>query len=429
MRPGLEMRGFILGLALLPLVAPAQGTTPCLEGLHGSWRGPGRVAGRDILMQQDWRPALGGAFSELIMTHHLPADSTRVVFEGRGFYRATGDTIGGTWMDARGLTMTLRGSCRDLTLAMEWSGAERGATHYTRHANGTLEVADLVDTPGGRREFGRSRLQRVTPAVEVVGRGVISTEAPEFATTVTADGRELFFNRASADRSELTLMVSTKDPSGQYTAPRTLPFSGTARDIDPFLSPDGRRLYFSSDRPRAGRPVASFSTWYVERTASGWSAPVDPGAPLNSDSADVFVSMSGDGEFVFSSTRDGVRRIYTTRESNGHWVVPRLLPMVDSVGASNPMISPSGRYLVYVKDMPGRAADLLVACRSERGFGAGVPLSINSPYAEFAPAFSPDESTLYFTSERPGIVGPAPAGVRPPGDLYSVPWNAVAPTC
>ncbi|MBL8958467.1 MAG: PD40 domain-containing protein, partial [Gemmatimonadetes bacterium] len=320
------MRRLLVGLALLPIVAGAQGAAPCLAGLHGTWRGTGRVAGRDVVMQQEWRPALGGAFSELTMTHRLPTDTARIVFEGRGFYRATGDTVSGTWMDARGYTMALRGSCRDQTLAMEWSGAERGATHYTRHADGTLEVVDLVDLPAGRREFGRSRLHRAPPPGELVGRGVISTVAPEFATSVTADGRELFFNRASADRSVLTLMVSTRDPGGEWTAARTLPFSGSARDVDPFLSPDGRRLYFSSDRPRAGRSVASFSTWYVERTATGWSTPVDPGAPLNSDSTDIFVSMSRDGELVFSSTRDGVRRIYTTREANGAWVVPRLLP-------------------------------------------------------------------------------------------------------
>ena len=34
---------------------------------------------------------------------------------------------------------------------------------------------------------------------EIVGPGVISTDAPEFATTLSPDGREIYFNRASAD--------------------------------------------------------------------------------------------------------------------------------------------------------------------------------------------------------------------------------------
>ena len=159
MRARVEVRFLLVGLMLSPALAVSQATATCLSGLHGAWRGSGRVAGRDVVMHQSWRPAMGGAFTELVMTHRLPTDTARVVFEGRGFYRAVGDTIAGTWMDARGYTMALRGSCTDRTLSMEWSGAERGATNYTRHTDGTLEVVDLVDTPGGRREFGRSRLR------------------------------------------------------------------------------------------------------------------------------------------------------------------------------------------------------------------------------------------------------------------------------
>jgi len=44
---------------------------------------------------------------------------------------------------------------------------------------------------------------------------------------------------------------------------------------------------------------------------------------------------------------------------------------------------------------------------------------INSPSADFAPAFSPDGRYLFFTSERPGIA-PAPASGRPPGDIYQI---------
>lgn len=155
----MEMRFLVAWMMLFPTLAASQSASTCLNDLHGAWRGSGRVAGRDVVMHQSWRPAMGGAFTELVMTHRLPTDTARVVFEGRGFYRAVGDTISGTWMDARGYTMALRGSCRDHTLSMEWSGAERGATHYIRHGDGTLEVVDLVDTPGGRREFGRSRLR------------------------------------------------------------------------------------------------------------------------------------------------------------------------------------------------------------------------------------------------------------------------------
>jgi Tol biopolymer transport system component len=46
--------------------------------------------------------------------------------------------------------------------------------------------------------------------------------------------------------------------------------------------------------------------------------------------------------------------------------------------------------------------------------------AINSPFADFAPAFSPDGKYLFFTSERPGIVPTPESGARPPGDLYQI---------
>jgi Tol biopolymer transport system component len=45
--------------------------------------------------------------------------------------------------------------------------------------------------------------------------------------------------------------------------------------------------------------------------------------------------------------------------------------------------------------------------------------AVNSPFADFAPAFSPDGKYLFFTSERPGVV-PTPVSGRPPGDIYQI---------
>jgi hypothetical protein len=111
--------------------ASAQPTAQCLTGLVGTWEGPGRVAGRDILMRQHWSRSLQNAFIELSMTHLASADSTTVVFSGRGFYRPHGDSISGTWLDARGVISELRGTCRDGTLRVEWTGSqESGDTEY-----------------------------------------------------------------------------------------------------------------------------------------------------------------------------------------------------------------------------------------------------------------------------------------------------------
>jgi hypothetical protein len=90
---------------------------------------------------------------------------------------------------------------------------------------------------------------------------------------------------------------------------------------------------------------------------------VNPGPPLNSDSAEVFVSQSRDGTFVFRSGREGNPRVYATRQTNGRWEPPRSIrfgSVADDV--SNPLIAPSGRFMVLVMNRPGRGGDLFVSC-------------------------------------------------------------------
>jgi len=265
---------------------------------------------------------------------------------------------------------------------------------------------------------------------ELFARGIVSTDAPEFAASFTPDGREVYFNRASADRSTLTIMLSTKSASGDWSPATVAPFSGTFRDVDPFVAPDGRRLFFTSDRPRQPGGARVFATWSVERIESGWGAPIDPGPPLNSTAGDVFFTMARDGTAFFTSSRNGMTRIFSTHEKNGHWITPQTIMLGAAADGSNPAVAPSGRFIVLVRVLSGTATDLFVSCRERQGWSEPRPLAaINSRYADFAPSIDAAERILTFTSERPGIIGAQPDGVRPPGDIYRVSLDAAGIHC
>ena len=253
------------------------------------------------------------------------------------------------------------------------------------------------------------------------GAGIISSEAPEFAISFTPDGNTVYFNRVSADRSELKIMESRR-VEGRWSEPVTVSFSGAYRDVDPFVTPDGRRLYFSSDRPREGTDVKSFSTWYMARTEAGWSEPIDPGEPVNSDSSDVFASVAADGTLWVSSLRDGTQRVYFTREEEDGWSEPEPVVFGDVESAGNPLISRGGSYVIIVNSTQQGLADLFVSCRANDAWltPLRLPEHINSDFADFAPALSSAGDMLYFTSERPGIVEGSEYGERPPGDLYQI---------
>jgi len=144
---------------------PNADARECLAALVGTWRGPGTVLGRTIVMEQIFAPALMGRYTEQRMRHLATDTSSRASFEGRGFYRPSGaaapDSITGTWMDARGVSFVLRGDCASGTLSSHWSGpTESGRTIYTLR-DGALEVIDSVfPATAPAREFGRSTLRR-----------------------------------------------------------------------------------------------------------------------------------------------------------------------------------------------------------------------------------------------------------------------------
>lgn len=266
------------------------------------------------------------------------------------------------------------------------------------------------------------------PEVELVGSGTVSSELPEFATTFSRGGDTIYFNRTPPDRSRLDLYYATRVPGGWSAAAPFPPTAGLAA-IDPFVSPDGNRLYFSSDLPRGGSEGTSFNLWYLEGTTSGWSEPRDVGEPVNSADDDIYTSLASDGTMIFSSTREGPRRIYRTSPAGDSWTEPEAITFGSVAEASNPAISPDGSAIVLSILGADGPPDLFVSCRTGDAWGEPrrLPQPVNSPFADFAPSFSAEH--LYFTSERPGVVGAQPDSVRPPGDIYRTPVSTVRRLC
>ncbi len=280
--------------------------------------------------------------------------------------------------------------------------------------------------------------QQEEPAEKVMatlfGEGTISSELPEFATTINAEENLLFFNRTTPDRSSIRILYSERT-GDQWSAGDTLAFStGEYLDIDPFLSVDGQRLYFSSDRPVDTTGIASeqLSHWYVERLADqSWSEPRLLDVPLNSDSTDYFITFAASGNAYFLSER-GERGIVVCRFENGAYQQEEAVILKlrgEPIYASNPCIAADESFLIVAaRDPEGNGtADLFISWNNAGKWSELINLgeAINSPYTEFAPGLSKDNQVLYFTSERPGLLPEQEEGVRPPGDIYQVDLKAV----
>ena len=273
-----------------------------------------------------------------------------------------------------------------------------------------------------------SKQGEISEVATLFAPGRISSKMPEFATTVNQDENELYFNRTSADRSSIFIMQAKKEGQ-KWSKPKPVSFSnGQYRDVDPFLSHDGKRLYFSSDRPlEAGYERGVFNTWFVEKTYKGWSLPINPGTPLNTDYTEIFITLAQNGNAYFVSERNGERMIMRCRNINGRYARSERIDLEMNgyiIYASNPCIASDESFIIVAAKDP--LGDDNVDLYISRNLGEvwsilkNLGPSVNSPYADFAPGLSKDDKTLYFTSERPGIVGKQEEGKRPPSDIYVV---------
>jgi hypothetical protein len=172
----------------------------------------------------------------------------------------------------------------------------------------------------------------------------------------------LFFGVVTDERSWI---LHTKEVDGQWTEPAVASFSGVYNDYDLTMSPDGNRVYFTSNRPIAGTgPVLENSDiWYVDRIQDGWGDPVRFPEPINTEMRELYPSESRDGYVYFFSSRSGgfgsfdLYRVALRGEEFG--APENLGPSINTeANETDNCISPDGDYLVFTSTRDG-------------GFGSG----------------------------------------------------------
>ncbi|MGH7673944.1 MAG: hypothetical protein ACREMV_01625, partial [Gemmatimonadales bacterium] len=101
------------------------------------------------------------------------------------------------------------------------------------------------------------------------------------------------------------MIVVSRRRGNAWSPPEVAPFSGRYSDYDPFLSADGARLFFVSNRPAGPTDsTTDFDVWMVERAGDRWAEPRNLGAPVNTPRDEFYPSVASDGTIYFSAVRD-----------------------------------------------------------------------------------------------------------------------------
>jgi ankyrin repeat protein len=236
------------------------------------------------------------------------------------------------------------------------------------------------------------------PAPRIFAPGIVSSEEHETNVTFTPDGRELCLSRINADQTRRWLLVMRVERD-RWLAPQPLPFGAGGADFEGAYSVDGRRLFFSSDRPLlAGGPrKRDMDLWVVERVADGWGEPRNLGPAINGQSSEYMPSVDREGTLYFE--RNGLN---VARWRNGDYLqAERIGPGITNVfNLGHPFVAPDGSYLVYDARRPGSARSLLfISYRlKDGGWSQGIRVFDQDGAREYesCPTVSPDGKFLFF---------------------------------
>lgn len=238
--------------------------------------------------------------------------------------------------------------------------------------------------------------------------GIVSTGLNERDAAFSPDQTEFYFSIWQNGKGTLLFM---KREDEKWTSPEVIPFSGVYNDIEPFITYDGSKIFFASNRPVEGKDPIDYNIWYSERNSEGqWIDPIILDSAVNSQANEFYPTLTENGDLYFTAANDksiGGEDIFVSRYVDGvYQPYENLGDSVNSVKEEfNSFIAKDGSYLLYTTTGFGDGlggGDLWVCFKKEdnswtRPKNLG---EINSNKLDYCPSITPDGKFLFFTSNR-----------------------------
>lgn len=234
---------------------------------------------------------------------------------------------------------------------------------------------------------------------------------------ISTDGSEIYFS-VQGHQGELSSIVVVNYRNGNYLKPQVASFSGQYHDLEPFLSPDGLRLYFSSDRPLDAKSneLKDYDIWYVERKTitDKWSEAINIGAPINTKDNEFYPSVTLTNNLYFTcdgAMTKGKDDIFMSEFKNGKYEMPvSLNDSINSIGYEfNAFVSPDESYMLYTcynREGGLGSGDLYISFKNKSNQwlkSRNLGKSINSSAMDYCPFVDTKTGVLYFTSKRNAV--------------------------
>lgn len=244
--------------------------------------------------------------------------------------------------------------------------------------------------------------------------GVVSTAYSEVRVAIGPDGRTVLWG--STDRpggpGGWDIWMVRRADDGAWSAPQPVPFDTPHKEFDPSFAPDGRSVWFFSNRPGG---FGGDDVWHVafDARSGRFGAAENAGAGVNSAGDEWAPAIGDDGRLLFASDGRGGRGrhdLFVSTFHDGAWQPAQPLPgEVNSADDEfDAVLLEHGRVLVYAHsvDVENATIELWSSLRDADGAyrrPAKLDARINAQDG-FALGPSPDPAragVLLFSGRRP----------------------------
>ncbi|REH56567.1 WD40 repeat protein [Tenacibaculum gallaicum] len=226
-----------------------------------------------------------------------------------------------------------------------------------------------------------------------------------------------FYFTVESYAKEYSFIAYSKKVNGKWQKPETVSFSGQYKDLEPFLSPDGLKLFFASNRKNntSNEVKKDMDIWYVSRKSlsDNWSNPINVGATINTSANEFYPSVTKKGDLFFTAGYEnskGKEDIYVSRFINGKYTTPT--PLGSGVNSEkyefNAFVAPDESFIIFTsygrKDDLGRG-DLYISRKgnSNEWLPAKHLTNINSKKLDYCPFVDLVNNKIYYTTSKSKI--------------------------
>jgi outer membrane protein OmpA-like peptidoglycan-associated protein len=169
----------------------------------------------------------------------------------------------------------------------------------------------------------------------------LKTPLNEGPVTFNSKGDTIYFTRNLQVDGKLANLSNPRNKLGifsaifdgeKWTKIREIRFNNEWYNVTtPWLSPDGKRIYFASDKPDG---FGGSDLYYSDWKSGYWSDPVNMGPVINTKGNEAYPFVNPAGELFFASDGHkglGGKDIFFSRLKDNEWLTPvRLDPPVNS---------------------------------------------------------------------------------------------------